>query len=91
MSIPSVFCFIKKLSVILRDGDDKTNKIETANLGNSGNLTSAQLKLLQSADYRERSLHTGNLENNTWMLYLTVVPENQTIYFRWQRCFKEIF
>ena len=31
----------KKLSVIERDGDDKTNIIETANLGNSGNLTSA--------------------------------------------------
>ena len=31
----------KKLSVIERDGDDKTNIIETANLSNSGNLTSA--------------------------------------------------
>jgi len=80
----------KKLSVMVLDGDEKTNIRETDNTGNSGNLTPAQLKLLQSADYstnlliradyREKNFHTGNLENSTWTPYLTVVPEKQAIY-----------
>jgi hypothetical protein len=80
----------KKLSVIVLDGDQKTDIRETANTGNFGNLTLAQLKLLQSADYstnlliwadyREKSFDTGNLENSTWTPYLTVVPEKQAIY-----------
>ena len=80
----------KKLGVIVLDGDEKTDIRETDNSGNSGNLTPAQLKLLQSADYatnlliwadyREKSFDTGNLENSTWTPYLTVVPEKQAIY-----------
>jgi hypothetical protein len=80
----------KKLGVILLDGDEKTNIRETDNTGNSGILTPAQLKLLQSvdystnlliwADYREKNFDTGNLENSTWTPYLTVVPEKQAIY-----------
>ncbi|WP_296385468.1 hypothetical protein [Winogradskyella sp.] len=80
----------KKLSVIVLDGENKTDVRETANTGNSGNLTPAQIKLLQSADYstnlliwadyREKSFEDGQLQNSTWTPYLSVVPEKQAKY-----------
>ena len=80
----------KKLSVIVLDGDEKTDIRETDNTGNSGNLTPAQIKLLQSsdystnlliwADYREKSFEDGQLQNSTWTPYLSVVPETQAVY-----------
>jgi hypothetical protein len=70
MNMSGVLCYIKKLSVIVLDGDEKTDIREINNTGNSRNLTPAQLKLLQSsdystnllilADYREKNFDTGS-------------------------------
>ena len=86
----------KYLSIIVLDGDKKTDVRET---GTSGDLTLAQIKLLQSADYstnlliwadyREKSFDTGNLENSTWTPYLTVVPEKQARYLDGKKALME--
>ena len=75
------------LDVIVLDGDQKTNVREN---GKGGDLTDAQIKLLQSidygtnvliwSDYRERSFEDGRIQNSTWTPYLSVVPEQQTTY-----------
>ncbi|MBT8255346.1 MAG: energy transducer TonB [Bacteroidia bacterium] len=75
------------VSVIVLNGDEKTKIRET---GNDGDLTAAQIKLLQSfdhssnlmvwADYQEHEFHTGELQFSTWTPYLTVVPETQATY-----------
>jgi len=77
----------KSLSVIILDGDKQTDKKET---GNDGTLTAAQVKLLQSlaystnllirADYREKNIETGQIEDSYWTPYLTIVPETQAVY-----------
>lgn len=77
----------KSLSIIVIEKDKETNIKET---GDSGVLSPAQLKLLQSsdystnllikADYTEKSFHTGALEESTWTPYITVVPEKQAAY-----------
>jgi hypothetical protein len=79
--------YYTSVSVIVLNGDKKTDRKET---GNKGVFNSAQLKLLQSsdystnlliwADYQEKSFHTGQLEYSTWTPYLSVVPEKQATY-----------
>jgi len=77
----------KSLSVIILNGDKKTDIKET---GYDGVLTAAQIKLLQSidyssniliwADYQEKNIETGQLEDSHWTPYLTIVPEIQATY-----------
>lgn len=77
----------KSLSVIILNGDKQTDTKET---GNDGVLTAAQIKLLQSADYStniliwadylEKNIETGQLEDSYWTPYLTIVPEKQATY-----------
>lgn len=72
------------LNVILLDGTEKT---DTRVNGEGGDFNEAQIKLLQSidystnlliwSDYREKSFHTGELENSTWTPYISIVPEKQ--------------
>ena len=78
---------IKSVSVILIINDKQSDIRET---GYSEELTSAQLKLLQSSDYstnfiirtdyRKRNKETGRIENSYSTPYLTVVPEKQAEY-----------
>ncbi len=75
------------LSVVILDGDKKT---ETKETGKSGILTPAQIELLRSveystnlvimAEYMEKWPKTGLIENSRWGPYLTVVPEKQATY-----------
>lgn len=77
----------KRLSVILLDGDEKTDIQET---GTSGEFNEKQLALLQSfdhstnillwADYDEKFDYSEDLFAETWTPYLTIVPETQTSY-----------
>ena len=77
----------KSLSVIILDGDKQTEIKET---GIDGVLTAAQLKLLQSADYstnlliradyREKNIETGQVEDSYWTPHLTIVSESQAVY-----------
>lgn len=72
------------LSVTIFDGEQKTDLKET---GNDGVLTTAQVQLLQSSDYstnvlisaeyREKNIETGQVEDSYWTPYLTIVPEKQ--------------
>ena len=75
------------VSVIILDGQEKTDIQET---GNSGVLTPAQIKLLQSSDYstnilvsayfQEKNPETGQVEEQHWTPYLTIIPEVQASY-----------
>jgi hypothetical protein len=75
------------LSVIILDGDKKT---ETKATGTEGVFTAAQIKLLQSSDYstnlliwaeyKEKNVETGLVEDSDWTPYLTIVPEKQATY-----------
>lgn len=75
------------VSVIILDGQEKTDIRET---GNSGILTPAQIKLLQSSDYstnilvsayfQEKNPETGLVEDQHWTPYLTIIPEVQASY-----------
>tara|TARA_R110001632_G_scaffold37131_9_gene93951 strand:- start:1125 stop:1931 length:807 start_codon:yes stop_codon:yes gene_type:complete len=75
------------VSVIILDGQEKTDRQET---GDSGVLTPAQISLLQSSDYstnilvsayfQEKNPETGFVENQHWTPYLTIIPEVQASY-----------
>jgi hypothetical protein len=75
------------VSVIILDGQEETDRKET---GNSGILTPAQIKLLQSSDYstnilvsayfQEKNPETGLIEDQHWTPYLTIIPEVQASY-----------
>ena len=75
------------VSVILLDGDQKTDIKET---GTEGDFNEAQLKMLRAADYTtnlliwadysEKSFETGTLQNSTWTPYISIVPEKQAAY-----------
>lgn len=75
------------VSVIILNGQEKTDIRET---GNSGILTPAQIKLLQSSDYstnilvsayyQEKNPETGQVEEQHWTPYLTIIPEVQASY-----------
>lgn len=77
----------KRLSVILLDGDEKTDIQET---GTSGTFNDKQLALLHSfdhstniliwADYDEKFDFSEDIVAETWTPYLTIVPESQTTY-----------
>jgi len=76
----------KSLSVILLDGDKKTDVRETSN---SGLFTDAQISLLQSfpyssniliwAEYIEENKENNTIEKAHWTPHLTIVPEKQAI------------
>jgi len=77
----------KSLSVILLNGDERTDtRIE----GGDGQFTAEQLKYLELvdystnlliwADYIEKIESTGELVDQHWTPYLTVVPEKQATY-----------
>jgi hypothetical protein len=73
------------VTVMILDGDQKTNNKET---GTEGEFNAAQLKLLQASDYTtsllimaeysETSFETDEIENSHWTPYLSIVPEKQT-------------
>lgn len=73
--------------VIIIKEDWNSNIVE---IGNSGVLTDAQVKLLQSldystnfkirADYLGKNMDTGNLEDSYSTPHLTIVPEKQAVY-----------
>ena len=77
----------KSVSIIVLKDDKKTEIRET---GYSDTLTPAQIKFLQSLDYstnilvwanyQENNKDTGELEDNSWTPYLTIVPEKQARY-----------
>lgn len=77
----------KLLKVIVLEDSKQTSRQE---LGESGELNPAQLELLQSADYstnlliwadyREKNVETGLIEDSYWTPYITVVPETQAVY-----------
>lgn len=79
----------KSLSVIILDGEKQTDT-KIKGTGKDGVLTAAQIKLLQSADYstnlliwadyKEKNIETGQLEDSHWTPYLTIVPEKQANY-----------
>lgn len=86
----------KTLRVIILDGNKKTDRRE---IGNGGDFTEAQLKLLKSskvstnlliwADYREKSVETGRVEDSHWTPYLTIVPEKQAFYKNGKEALKQ--
>jgi len=77
----------KSLSVIILDGDKKTDVRETSK---NGFFTTSQIKLLQSspystniliwAEYQGKNKITGELEDTHWTPYLTIVPEKQAMF-----------
>lgn len=77
----------KSLSVIILEGDRQTDILETVN---SGFFTAAQVELLQSFDYStnfkiraeyvEKNMETGQLEDSYATPHLTIVPEKQAEY-----------
>ncbi len=79
----------KFVEVIVIENDKETN---TREAGNSGQLTSAQLKLLRTSDYStslkiiadvtQKNSQTGELENSYWTPHLTIVPEKQAVYVK---------
>lgn len=79
----------KSVSVIILDDNKQTDIRET---GNSDVLTTAQTKLLRSANYstniliradcQEQNKVTGKLEDSYFTPHLTIVPETQAVYIR---------
>jgi hypothetical protein len=77
----------KSMSIIIIKDDEQSNIRET---GNSGVLTAAQIKFLQSldystnilvrADYTEKNKESGKLESSYATPHLTIVPEKQAEY-----------
>lgn len=77
----------KSLSVIVLDDSEQT---EIKITGTGGDFTKAQLELLQSsdyssnllisADYKEKNIETGLVEDSYWTPYITVIPETQASY-----------
>ncbi|MBT8286458.1 MAG: energy transducer TonB, partial [Bacteroidia bacterium] len=73
--------------VIILINDEQSNIVKT---GKSGDFTAEQLDFLQSldystnlmiwADYREKNVTTGKMEDHHWTPYLTIVPEKQAEY-----------
>ena len=79
----------KFVEVIVIENDKETNTRES---GNSGELTTAQLKLLRTSDYStslkiiadvtQKNYKTGKLEESYWTPHLTIVPEKQAVYLK---------
>jgi len=75
------------VSIIILEDDKETDIIET---GKSDIFTDPQIELLRSldystsilirADYTEKSLESGKLEDSYWTPHLTIVPEKQAEY-----------
>ncbi|PKA84543.1 hypothetical protein ATE92_2739 [Ulvibacter sp. MAR_2010_11] len=86
----------KSLSVIMLEGEEQTDRVE---ISNTGDLTTAQIKLLQSAnysanilikaEYKEKNVETGQVEDSHWTPYLTVVPEKQAAFFNGMEVLKD--
>lgn len=75
------------VDVIVMDGDERSDIRED---GNTNAFTNKQLQFLQSlnystsivvwADYEEKNSQSGELHNEYWTPYFTIVPETQAEY-----------